>query len=181
MSSAQGSAVTGVSCGFEPISGDAARVLILGTLPGRISLLRGEYYAQSRNAFWRIMGDLFGAGPQLPYPERGRRLIERRIAVWDVCASAERRGSLDSAIDAMSVVANDFPTFFSAHRHIELIAFNGAVAEVLYNRCVRPALAVGPRRIALLRLPSTSPAYASIPYARKLAAWSVVRRQSGRP
>jgi len=177
--SAKRSAVNGVSAGFEPVSGDAATVLILGTLPGRISLLRGEYYAQSRNAFWRIMGDLFGAGPQLPYAERTRRLIERRIAVWDVCASAERRGSLDSAIDAKSVVVNDFPAFLSTQRNIEMIAFNGAVAQALYNSRVRPDLAAGPRHIGQLRLPSTSPAHAAITYERKLAAWSAIRRRRG--
>lgn len=49
---------------------------------------RGEYYAQPRNAVWPIMGDLCGAGPDLPYAERTSRLIERRIAVRDVCATA---------------------------------------------------------------------------------------------
>lgn len=103
--------------GFAPLASTAATVLILGTLPGRTSLARGEYYAQPRNAFWPIMGDLFGAGPDLPYAERTSRLIERRIAVWDVCASAKRAGSLDSKIAIGSILPNDFNGFFASHPH----------------------------------------------------------------
>ena len=53
-----------LSVGFPPIADVSARVLVLGSLPGRKSLERHEYYAQPYNAFWRIMGALFDAGPE---------------------------------------------------------------------------------------------------------------------
>jgi hypoxanthine-DNA glycosylase len=167
------------SRGFEPIATAAARVLVLGSLPGRVSLERREYYAQPRNAFWRIMGELFGAGPEHGSPLRIRRLQESRIAVWDVCASAQRAGSLDSSIVRASVVVNDFEDFFAAHPHVALIAFNGATAQHLYERMVLPRLPSRWSGITRLRLPSTSPAHAGMSHSRKLEHWSALRDAAG--
>ena len=77
---------------FEPVSRPDARVLILGTLPGAESLRRQQYYAKRENSFWPIMGALVGASPELPYARRLARLVEHGVALWDVCASAERAG-----------------------------------------------------------------------------------------
>jgi hypoxanthine-DNA glycosylase len=149
-----------------------ATVLILGSMPGEASLYAGQYYAHERNAFWRIMGDLLGAGLSLPYRERLERLTEAGIALWDVIAACERSGSLDADIVGASVRANDFVSFFSAHPGIRRVYFNGAAAEANFRRHVLPGLAgCGP---LLVRLPSTSPAHAAQGYAEKLAAWSVI-------
>ncbi|MDE2347494.1 MAG: DNA-deoxyinosine glycosylase [Gammaproteobacteria bacterium] len=166
--------------GFAPVADAAARVLILGTLPGRVSLARREYYAQHRNAFWPIMGVLYGAGPEIPYPQRLQRLCAARVALWDVCAAATRPGSLDSAIDPRSVVPNDFSAFFAAHPRIAILCFNGAAAESMFRRLVSPTLGAAPSRFELRRLPSTSAANASLCHERKLAAWTV-GLQWGRP
>jgi len=154
------------STGFPPIAAPDARVLILGSLPGAMSLARGEYYAQPRNAFWPIMGQLAGAAPSLPYHERLARLAARRIALWDVCESAFRPGSLDAAIRPDSVVVNDFPAFFAAHPAITLVCFNGAKAVALFGRLAAP---VPPARRVVL--PSTSPAHAGLPFAEKARRW----------
>jgi hypoxanthine-DNA glycosylase len=159
------------SSSFRPIAGPNAQVLVLGTLPGAASLARGEYYAQPRNALWRIMGELAGASPFLPYDERLRRLVAMRIALWDVCASAERAGSLDSAIRSASVTPNDIAGFLRAHGGIVRICFNGAKAGALFRRHVRRQLTPPANTIPCLVLPSTSPAHASVPFDRKLAAW----------
>jgi double-stranded uracil-DNA glycosylase len=164
------------SQGFAPIARADARVLILGSLPGQESLRRREYYAQPRNAFWTIMGELCGARPELPYAARVRRLLARRIAVWDVCAAAFRAGSLDASIVADSVVVNDFAAFFAAQRRIGLVCFNGAKAHELYRRRVLPHLEGPAARLRLAVLPSTSPAHAGRSLADKLAAWGAVRR-----
>ena len=169
------------SQGFPPIARDDARVLILGSLPGQESLRRHEYYAQPRNAFWTIMDSLVGAGPQLPYAARVRRLAACGIALWDVCATALRAGSLDASIVAGSVVANDLAAFLARHPRIGLVCFNGRTAAALYRRHVLPTLAPAPRALPLLELPSTSPAHAALTPADKLARWRAVGAALPRP
>jgi double-stranded uracil-DNA glycosylase len=162
------------SRGFPPIAAPDARVLILGSLPGQTSLARRQYYAQPYNAFWKIMGELFDAGPDRPYAERAERLVAQRIALWDVCKAAARPGSLDAAIDLASVIPNDFRGFFRSHPAIELVCTNGATATRLYRRLVLPRLSAASHSLPLQPLPSTSPAHASMPYAGKLERWRVV-------
>jgi len=161
-----------LSFGFPPISSPAARVLILGSLPGRRSLERGEYYASPQNAFWRIVA---AQVPQLSpdYAGRVASLVEQRVALWDVLAAATRSGSLDAAIEA-DAVPNNFRAFFHAHPNIRLIAFNGATAAKLYERHVAPTLEAPQRAIMRKTLPSTSSAHASLGLAEKMVSWSVL-------
>lgn len=164
-----------VSKGFPPVAGANARVLILGSLPGQVSLARVQYYAQPRNAFWPIMGRLFGAAPEQPYEERLARLVAQGVALWDVCAEGRRPGSLDQKIDPSSVAPNDFAAFLAAHPHIRLICFNGSTAAALFRRKVAPTLpALLPRTVLL---PSTSPAHAAMPFERKLEIWRLELRE----
>lgn len=155
--------------GFPPVSRGDARVLVLGTLPGAESLRKRQYYGNGHNAFWKIMGELTGAVPELPYEERLEHMAAHGVALWDVCESALREGSLDSAIEAEQ--PNDFGAFFDEHRHIALIAFNGQPAERLFRRLVRQRLDMCILDLPIVILPSTSPAYASMRYVEKLARW----------
>ncbi len=157
---------------FEPIEGTASNVLILGSMPGKLSLATGQYYAHPRNAFWTIMGELVGAHPGLPYTDRMNRLRGSGVALWDVLASCVRAGSLDSAIQAESAIPNDFKSFFSGHPYITRVFFNGAKAEQCFMKYVRPSLESA--ALQYLRLPSTSPANAGISYRQKLLAWQAV-------
>jgi double-stranded uracil-DNA glycosylase len=165
--------------GFPPIAAASARVLILGSLPGQVSLQRQQYYAQPQNVFWRIMGALFGAGPDVRYEERALRLIEHRVAVWDVCQAAVRPGSLDTSIDLATVIPNDFGTFFAAHADIRCIFLNGATAARLYEKLVVPQLRAPARSLPMERLPSTSPAHASLRFEQKLERWQLMRAHLG--
>jgi hypoxanthine-DNA glycosylase len=165
-----------LSVGFAPIADSRARVLVLGSLPGRKSLDMREYYAQPYNAFWRIMGALFGAERALPYGERLDRLRAHGVAVWDVLAAGEREGSLDSSIVSSTIVVNDFNGFFAQHREIRSIFFNGNTASGLYRRKVRPGLAPQWANLETQALPSTSPAYATLRFEEKLARWSAALR-----
>ncbi len=156
---------------FPPIGRADAQILILGSMPGVASLEAGQYYAHPRNVFWRIMGELLGAGPELDYAVRVERVMARRIAVWDVLKSCVRWGSLDSSIETDSIVPNDFAAFFDAHANIARVYFNGGTAERVFRRYVWAGLGPRVERIAFARLPSTSPAHAGRSFEQKLDAW----------
>lgn len=158
------------SSGFDPVAGPDARVLILGTLPGAASLAAGQYYAHPRNAFWMVMEAVAGAGPSLPYEERLHRLVEHRVALWDVCAAATRPGSLDSSILTASVELNDFDAFLRAHPAIQRICFNGGKAAALF-RPVSRQLNTRLADVTCITLPSTSPAHAAMPLELKIEVW----------
>jgi hypoxanthine-DNA glycosylase len=151
--------------GLPPIINDGARVLILGNMPSVMSLGAREYYANPRNAFWRIMGEIFGFAASAPYKGRTAGLTTQGVAVWDVLRSCRRVGSLDSAVEPDSMVANNFGQLFERHPQITGVFFNGAAAEKNFNRLVHAAPEVRYRRLR-----STSPAQ-TMRYADKLAAW----------
>ena len=159
---------------FPPIARRDARLLVLGSMPGVASLAAGQYYAHPRNAFWPIMAALFGADPSLAYARRVVCLKLHGIAVWDVLQFCERKGSLDADIRSDGLRANDFAAFLHAHPRIVRVAFNGAAAQRLYQREVLPTLSGHARDLPTTRLPSTSPAHASLNFAAKLAAWRAV-------
>lgn len=158
--------------GFPPVSAPDARILILGSMPGVASLAAQRYYAHPRNAFWPVMESLLGVTEAQDYDGRLRMLREARIALWDVLYRCTRPGSLDSAIEAGSIEVNDFAGFFAAHPDIELVACNGATAEREYRRRALPTLAARWAQCPLVRLPSTSPAMASLSLAEKQAVWA---------
>jgi TDG/mug DNA glycosylase family protein len=137
-----------------------------------------QYYAQPRNAFWPIMGRLLCFEPQIPYARRIAALKKGRIALWDVCASADRLGSLDSAIVDATVRPNDIAEFLAKYRNITTVHFNGAKAAALYANWVIPSLPSKLRTLEYAVLPSTSPAHAAMNFADKLRRWSRVRHAS---
>jgi hypoxanthine-DNA glycosylase len=141
---------------------------VLGTLPGEESLRQVRYYAHPRNLFWPIIHALFGAEPSPVYEDRLAFVIARRIALWDVCAAAERRASLDTEIKRE--VPNTLHDLLDANPEIATVAFNGGTSRRLYDRHFkrRPG-------ITYLPLPSTSPAHASRGFAEKLALWRALR------
>lgn len=161
--------------GLPPVESPGARLLILGSMPGRMSLRTRRYYAHPQNLFWAFMGELAGASPALPYETRIERLRAARVALWDVIGRCCREGSLDSAI--RGEVANDFAGFFAQHRALRSILFNGAKAEETFRRQVPPGDV--PAGVALRRLPSTSPANRSMPVADRFAWWREAFAEAG--
>jgi len=153
---------------FNPISDQSARVLVLGSMPGVLSLKANQYYAHPRNAFWRIMASIYGFNAESAYEIRVEELKASGVALWDVLHSCVRAGSLDSAIEAGSRVPNDFQSFFQQHPQIKRVVFNGAEAEKSFNTYVLPHLNVS--GLTFTRLPSSSPAHA-VSLEQKIAAW----------
>ncbi|RQH08506.1 DNA-deoxyinosine glycosylase [Paraburkholderia dinghuensis] len=156
---------------FPPVVDDKTRVLILGSLPGEASLAQQQYYAHKQNKFWLLVGhvierDLAGAD----YATRLHTLLENRIGLWDVVAEARRTGSLDSRIRDHS--SNDLIALIDTLPSLCAIAFNGGAAAKIGVKTL------GERgdKYRLLRLPSSSPAHASVPYAEKLAVWRQLRQ-----
>lgn len=162
------------SYGFEPIARSDATTLILGSLPSQLSLRSGEYFGNPRNVFWKIMGELIGAGPDKPYDVRVQHMIAARLAVWDVLQSGVRPGSLDANIDRETAKANDFGEFLREHTQIQLVCFNGQKAAALFERLVVAKSEDLTEGLSLVILPSTSPAHASMSFEEKLRQWSVV-------
>lgn len=159
---------------FPPISTPCCHSLILGSMPGKASLTANEYYAHPRNAFWTIIAKLLQLDPALPYGERVASLTARGIAVWDVMQTCTRASSLDSDIVESSIVPNDFESFFTAHTRITDVYFNGAKAEHSYRKLVLPRLPSALRSHTYTRLPSTSPAHATLDLDAKVDAWKVI-------
>jgi double-stranded uracil-DNA glycosylase len=154
---------------FAPIGDARATRLILGSMPGATSMAAGQYYAHPQNAFWPIMAGLIGVDVGAPYALRVAALVEARVVLWDVLQSCERVGSLDASIRRDTEAANDFAGFFAERSLLRQVFFNGAAAETSFKRHCAGLLCES--RLRFVRLPSTSPALASLRFEQKRLAW----------
>jgi len=161
-----------------PVVNDMASTLILGTMPGEESLQRNQYYANSRNAFWKIMSNLLVMAENSTYEERTASLRRHQIALWDVIRICDREGSLDSRIRQETIKENDFVSFFREYPNISRVFFNGARAEKEYLKRVLPKLSGPTKYLKLVRLPSTSPAMARLSFNEKVHEWSEIIKQT---
>jgi TDG/mug DNA glycosylase family protein len=156
---------------FPAVIGPGTRILILGSMPGVASLNAQQYYAHPRNQFWPIMGEICGAGPELPYPRRLQALLDHGLGLWDVLQSCVRGGSLDAAIEHHSAIANNLlPLLHSGA--VRRLCCNGGTAYAALQRHFGKRLACELPQIEIRCLPSTSPANASWSQPRKLQAWT---------
>ena len=149
---------------FPPVARQDARILILGSMPSVASLQAGFYYGHPRNAFWRILSEVFGAPLPESVGEKRSLILDNRLALWDSLTACEREGSLDSAIRRPEL--NDFGGLFARCPGIERVLFNGGTAYRLFMKAGGNYL--DGRAWAVM--PSTSPAY-TLSYERKLAQW----------
>jgi len=160
--------VTTAKSSFPPEAGPGTRVLILGSLPGEVSLARGQYYAHPRNQFWRLIGAVIGvdlAGAD--YPGRLAALERAGVGLWDVVKSASRVGSLDQHI--RDPAPNPLAGFARGLPELKAVGFNGGTAWKI--GAIQIAGAPG---LELIALPSSSPAH-TLPFERKLAGWLPLR------
>jgi len=152
---------------FEPIIGNSPHLLILGTIPGKDSLRKNEYYGHARNNFWKIIYQLHGQRFETDYKLKTNFLKENGIALWDVCRSANRKSSLD--VDIKNEQPNAIAALIEANPTIKTIAFNGQKAEKLYFN-YNPKI----DHLTYLTLLSTSPANAAFSFEQKLVDWGRV-------
>jgi TDG/mug DNA glycosylase family protein len=160
---------------FAPVISAGCRCLIVGSLPGDLSLKKGEYYAHPRNIFWDLAAHFLAIDRDLPYATRVKQLMSRQIGLWDVLAMADRHLSADQHI--RDPHPNDFVTILTTFPMIEKICLNGMTAHKYWHRLVAPRLVEDLadsryQRIRLLPLPSTSPANAAVSRAVKYDLWS---------
>lgn len=149
--------------GLAPVVDGRTRILVLGSFPGAASLAAQQYYAHPRNLLWPILSALTGEPlAALPYEQRLPRLLAHGFGLWDVLGACEREGSLDSAI--RKPAANDFARLRELCPLLDTVGFNGQASGKFAPRFAE----AGYRTLVL---PSTSPAYASLTLAQKLAAW----------
>jgi TDG/mug DNA glycosylase family protein len=175
-------AAAGRVASFPPQVAAGCRVLVLGSVPSVRSLELRQSYAHAHNLFWPFMGLLYGAGPELPYAERIARLQAAGVGIWDVLEYCERPGSLDSSIVRGSEVPNDIPRLLAGYPSIAAIALNGGKAQQVFARCIAAAIpAERNAGLAVLALPSTSPANASIARPLKFERWSELLKWAPRP
>jgi hypoxanthine-DNA glycosylase len=155
---------------FAPvIRPEDTRVLILGSLPGAMSLAAGRYYANPRNQFWRLAGAVVERDlAPLAYEDRLEALLESGIGLWDTVAAATRKGSLDQAIRLHE--ASDLAGLVAGLPRLRAVGFNGGKSAAIG----RPRLA-SHSHLELLDLPSSSPAF-TISFEAKLERWLTLRR-----
>jgi hypoxanthine-DNA glycosylase len=150
---------------FPPVTRADTRLLVLGSLPGAISLAEARYYAHPQNQFWRLMSAVIGRdlGP-LAYEDRLETLLDAKVGLWDTVAAATREGSLDAAIRLHE--ASDLAALAATLPELRAIAFNGATSAKIGRRQLGPATGM-----TLIDLPSSSPAYAALSFERKCKRW----------
>ena len=155
---------------FEPIVGRDPRIVILGSMPGVVSLQAVQYYANPRNTFWAIIAELFGIDIDCSYQSRVQQISQLPLILWDTLKACHREGSLDSKILKQQIEANDIAGLLERYSGLRAIAFNGAASEKYFNQLEKHRLPAN-HQLELIKLPSTSPANAAINFDQKLSLW----------
>jgi len=155
---------THLKTSFDPISNSETSVLILGTMPGDKSLELNEYYGHSRNKFWKIISTITNNELPITYVDKKALLKKTKIGIWDVAHKANRKGSLDNAIQDEE--PNELNNFISKHKNLKVIGFNGTKAETLFDKYFSRQTG-----IKYISLPSTSPANTGIDFDSICKVW----------
>lgn len=154
---------------FAPLIDSACRVLILGSMPGVKSLTEQEYYAHPRNRFWPLIAQLVGESTPEDYAVKKAMLKRHHLALWDTLGYCERKGSLDSDIQAE--VPNAICELLKEYPGIQAVCCNGGKASAAFKKYFAKSL---PRPITIYYLPSTSPANARKTFEKLVREWEVI-------
>ena len=152
---------------FPPLYDENSQILILGSFPSVKSREAMFFYGHPQNRFWKVASRIFGAPVPETIDEKKKFLLSNKIALWDVIASCEIKGSSDSSIK--NAVPNDLSEIFKK-ADIKHIFVNGKTAEKYYNKYTKDT--VGKTAVCL---PSTSPANAAWTVERLVKAWEIIK------
>ena len=150
--------------GFPPIANSATELLILGSMPGDESIRRQQYYGHPQNRFWKIIAALYHEAIPIDYIQKKELALSHQTGIWDVIQTAQRSGSMDTAIK--NEIPNPLPVFIARHRRIRIIGFNGAKARQVYERHFPT-----PEAVEMVTLPSSSPANARYSLEDLIEIW----------
>lgn len=153
---------------FAPIIPSQPRILILGSLPGDLSIAKNQYYTHPQNRFWKVLFAFFEQEFTTNYSEKIALLHQQQIALWDVCATAIRPGSMDS--DISEVIPNSINQLLEEHPSITTVIFNGQKAQKLFDKYFDKQ-----QNINYTTLPSTSPANAQFSLDKLLHHWGIIK------
>jgi hypoxanthine-DNA glycosylase len=162
--------------GLPPIIRDQSQVLILGSLPGDLSIAKQQYYAKPSNHFWKIIAGVYDVDLPPDYERRIEFLLQQHIALWDVLDRADRVGSLDSNI--RNAVPNDIARLLGEYPSINTIALNGGTASRQFRKTQKTLVA---SRVTVIHLPSSSgvPGKNVLPLTEKIERWKAIRVPAG--
>lgn len=181
---------THIDHGFDPVFDERSTTLVLGSFPSVLSRANSFYYGNPQNRFWRVVaacldvevppnegallsdacGRRLGAEPGAPtsleqsIDAKRAMLLDGGIALWDVVASCDIKGSSDASIRGVEPV--DIARVLTVSP-IDRVICNGGCAGKLYKRYLRDVAGIDAQV-----LPSTSPANAAWRLDRLIERWS---------
>ena len=154
--------------GFPPIADEECEILVLGSMPSVASLEQQQYYGHKQNYFWPMMFQIFEEPYSADYEDKKALLLKHHIALWDVIATCQREGSLDSHIS--DEMPNPIDDFLKQYARIKFILFNGNKAKQIFCRYFK--ILYDPDTCFLM--PSTSPAH-TLSRSEKLQQWLIIK------
>ena len=145
-----------------------SKILILGSFPSVKSREQGFFYGHPQNRFWKVLSTVLNQPLSTSIDEKKEFILNNKIALWDVIASCEIKGSSDSSIK--NVVPNNINEILNNSK-VKTIFTNGKLAFNLYNKYIFEKT-----NIAAISLPSTSPANAAFSLDRLCDEWKIISK-----
>lgn len=145
-----------------------SKILILGSFPSVKSREQGFFYGHPQNRFWKVLSTVLNQPLPTSIDEKKEFILNNKIALWDVIASCEIKGSSDSSIK--NVVPNNINEILNNSK-VKTIFTNGKLAFNLYNKYIFEKT-----NIAAISLPSTSPANAAFSLDRLCDEWKIISK-----
>ncbi len=149
---------------FRPIYNNESKVLILGTMPSVKSRELGFYYAHPKNRFWSTLEGVFEETIQ----DKEEFLLRKHIALWDVFATCEIKGSSDASIK--NAKPNAIEKIIKVS-HIKVVFTTGKTAYKYYVQFFKDKI-----DLPVICLSSTSPANCKIKREELIEEYKVIKK-----